>query len=84
MGKETGSLYLLAPLLLTGGKGADLVIRGDVVLNTNDPVGGRLPFSSQARSSPACTSSISSTAGLAGPQRPNPPGGRDFSTSRGR
>jgi hypothetical protein len=34
MGKETGSLHLLAPLLLTGGKGADLVIRGNVVLNT--------------------------------------------------
>jgi hypothetical protein len=34
MGRETGSLQLLAPLLLTGGKGADLVIRGNVVLNT--------------------------------------------------
>jgi hypothetical protein len=34
MGRETGTLQLLAPLLLTGGKGADLVIRGDVVLNT--------------------------------------------------
>jgi hypothetical protein len=33
MGRETSSLYLLAPLLLTGGKGADLVIRGNVVLN---------------------------------------------------
>jgi hypothetical protein len=33
MGRETGTLQLLAPLLLTGGKGADLVIRGDVVLN---------------------------------------------------
>jgi hypothetical protein len=33
-GRETGSLHLLAPLLLTGGKGADLVIRGNVVLNT--------------------------------------------------
>jgi hypothetical protein len=32
-GRETGSLHLLAPLLLTGGKGADLVIRGNVVLN---------------------------------------------------
>jgi hypothetical protein len=28
------ALQLLAPLLLTGGKGADLVIRGNVVLNT--------------------------------------------------
>jgi hypothetical protein len=36
MGRETGSLQLLAPLLLTGGKGADLVIRGNVVLNSND------------------------------------------------
>jgi hypothetical protein len=27
-------LRLLAPLLLTGGKGADLVIRGNVVLNS--------------------------------------------------
>ena len=35
MGRETGSLHLLAPLLLTGGKGADLVIRGNVVLNIN-------------------------------------------------
>jgi hypothetical protein len=34
MGRETGSLHLLTPLLLTGGKGADLVIRGNVVLNT--------------------------------------------------
>lgn len=34
MGSETGSLYLLAPLLLTGGKRANLVIRGNVVLNT--------------------------------------------------
>jgi hypothetical protein len=33
MGRETGYLHLLAPLLLTGGKGADLVIRGNVVLN---------------------------------------------------
>jgi hypothetical protein len=33
MGRETGSLYLLAPLLLMGGKGADLVIRVNVVLN---------------------------------------------------
>jgi hypothetical protein len=32
--RETGLLQLLAPLLLTGEKGADLVIRGDVVLNT--------------------------------------------------
>jgi hypothetical protein len=31
---ETGSLQLLAPLLLTGRKGVDLVIRGDVVLNS--------------------------------------------------
>jgi hypothetical protein len=34
MGRETGSLQLLAPLLLTGGNGADLVIRCNVVLNT--------------------------------------------------
>jgi hypothetical protein len=34
MGRETGPLQLLASLLLTGGKGADLVIRGNVVLNT--------------------------------------------------
>jgi hypothetical protein len=34
MGRETSSLHLLAPLLLTGGKEADLVIRGNVVLNT--------------------------------------------------
>jgi hypothetical protein len=33
LGRETSSLQLLAPLLLTGGKGADLVIRGNAVLN---------------------------------------------------
>jgi hypothetical protein len=33
MEREMGPLQLLAPLLLTGGKGADLVIRGNVVLN---------------------------------------------------
>jgi hypothetical protein len=33
MGRETGLLQLLAPLLLMGGKGAELVIRGDIVLN---------------------------------------------------
>jgi hypothetical protein len=33
MGRETCLPQLLAPLLLTGGKGADLVIRGNVVLN---------------------------------------------------
>jgi hypothetical protein len=33
LGRETGSLQLLAPLLLTGGKDANLVIRGNVVLN---------------------------------------------------
>jgi hypothetical protein len=36
MGRETGSLQLLAPLLLTGGKGTDLMIRGNVVLNRSD------------------------------------------------
>jgi hypothetical protein len=36
MGRETGSLQLLAPLLLTGGKEADLVIRGNVVLNSTN------------------------------------------------
>jgi hypothetical protein len=35
MGRETGSLQLLAPLLLTEGKGADLVIRVNVVLNNS-------------------------------------------------
>jgi hypothetical protein len=34
MGRDTGHPHLLAPNLLTGGKGADLVIRGNVVLNT--------------------------------------------------
>jgi hypothetical protein len=33
MRRETDPLQLLAPLLLTGGKGADLVIHGNVVLN---------------------------------------------------
>jgi hypothetical protein len=36
MGRETGSLQLLASLLLTGGKGVDLVICGNVVLNSYD------------------------------------------------
>jgi hypothetical protein len=36
MGRETGSLHLLAPLLLTGGKRADLVICANVFLNTHD------------------------------------------------
>jgi hypothetical protein len=36
MGRETGSLQFLAPLLLTGGKGADLVIRDNVLLNNNN------------------------------------------------
>jgi hypothetical protein len=34
MERETSALQLLAPLLLTGEKGADLVIHGNVVLNT--------------------------------------------------
>jgi hypothetical protein len=34
MGRDTGHPHLLAPNLLTGGKGADLVICGNVVLNT--------------------------------------------------
>jgi hypothetical protein len=36
LGRETGSLQLLTPLLLMGGKVADLVIRGDVVLNNTN------------------------------------------------
>jgi hypothetical protein len=35
MGRDTGHPHLLAPNLLTGGKGADLVIRGNVVLNSD-------------------------------------------------
>jgi hypothetical protein len=38
LGRETGTLQLLAPLLLTEGKGADLEIRGNVVLNKADAV----------------------------------------------
>jgi hypothetical protein len=34
LGKDTGLARLLVPNLLTGGKGADLVIRGNVVLST--------------------------------------------------
>jgi hypothetical protein len=34
MGRDTGYLHLLTPNLLTGGKRADLAIRGNVVLNT--------------------------------------------------
>jgi hypothetical protein len=40
MGRETDSLQLLAPLLLMGEKGADLVIRGNVVLNMYDCTDG--------------------------------------------
>jgi hypothetical protein len=36
MGRDTGHPHLLAPNLLTGGKGADLVIRGNVVLNMHN------------------------------------------------
>jgi hypothetical protein len=42
LGRETDPLQLLAPLLLTGGKGADLVIRGNVVLNNGDTTAFRL------------------------------------------
>jgi hypothetical protein len=42
MGRETGTLQLLTPLLLTGEKGADLVIRGNVVLNKNEGMNVRL------------------------------------------
>jgi hypothetical protein len=34
MESETGPLQLLTPLLLTGGKRVDLIIHGNVVLNT--------------------------------------------------
>jgi hypothetical protein len=34
LGRETGLPHLFAPNLLTGGKAADLVIRGNIVLNT--------------------------------------------------
>jgi hypothetical protein len=34
LGTDTGLPRLLAPNLLTGGKGADLVICGNVILNT--------------------------------------------------
>jgi hypothetical protein len=36
MGRETDPLQLLASVLLTGGKGADLVIRGNVFFNNNN------------------------------------------------
>jgi hypothetical protein len=46
--RDTGLPHLLAPNLLTGGKGADLVIRGNVVLNKNmrDPGRGVRNFGS--------------------------------------
>jgi hypothetical protein len=34
LGREMGPVQLLAPLLLTEGKGADMMIRCNVVLNT--------------------------------------------------
>jgi hypothetical protein len=49
MGRETGSLQLLAPLLLTGGKGADLVICGNVVLNNFLLLGGGILLGRWAR-----------------------------------
>jgi hypothetical protein len=33
LGRDTGLPHLLAPNLLTGGNGADLMIRGNVILN---------------------------------------------------
>jgi hypothetical protein len=36
MGRDTGHPHLLAPNLLTGGKGADLVIRGNVVFDSDE------------------------------------------------
>jgi hypothetical protein len=42
MGRETGPLQLLAPLLLTGGKGTDLVICVNIVLNNIDMKMGKL------------------------------------------
>jgi hypothetical protein len=50
LGRETDPLQILAPLLLTGGKGADLLIRDNVVLNKNEAIWFFLlppPFSSQ-------------------------------------
>jgi hypothetical protein len=44
MGRETSTLQLLVPLLLTGGKGADLVIRGNVVLNSSNTIKITLAF----------------------------------------
>jgi hypothetical protein len=55
MGRETGSLHLLAPLLLTGGKGADLVIHVNIVLNTNYP-----QFSSKPRGIDSAVSTVAS------------------------
>jgi hypothetical protein len=50
MGRETGLLQLLAPNLLTGGKEADLVIRGNVVLNkANVEMRGRVRLHRGAR-----------------------------------
>jgi hypothetical protein len=60
MGRKTGSLHLLAPLLLTGGKGADLVIRGNVVLNRKNGRGWRVGFTlTRALAQAACTVSKS-------------------------
>jgi hypothetical protein len=36
LGRETGLPHLLAPNLLTGGKGTDLVIHGNIVLDVYD------------------------------------------------
>jgi hypothetical protein len=59
LGRDTSLPRLLAPNLLTGGKGADLVIRRNVVLNIDDDgregggcdsdeVGGGVPVEGEA------------------------------------
>jgi hypothetical protein len=58
LGRDTGLPHLLAPNLLTGGKGADLVIRGDVVLNSWHP-----PIPMQCKFTP-CNHSLYSKSGL--------------------
>jgi hypothetical protein len=56
LGRDMGLPRLLAPNLLTGGKGADLVIRGNVVLNISKH--WRIALSSCSRQQPSSGSAL--------------------------
>jgi hypothetical protein len=66
LGRDTGLPHLLAPNLLMGGKGADLVIRGNVILNkynvTREQITGlnrvQKPITAAHRHSKQATNSV--------------------------